>query len=170
MLGRSVDWLLRQASMGVCVVLLCATVVFTFYTVVMRSVFSDPPFWGDTVTLMANVWLMFVALASSIRERESIAMQMIYDYMPARWTVACDMLWNVLFAVVGLMMLVFGWQAAERIPGTYWELGNLPKSYLMAVLPISGVLVVLASVRVILEDLQRWRSGAPIERRAGLES
>lgn len=168
MLARAIDFILGRAITWACVVLLGATVAFTLYTIFMRNVMNDPPFWGDTLTLIANVWLVMLAFALSIRERESMAMQMIYDYVPARVAGLLETLWNLLFVAVGLMMIVYGYQVAERIPGTYWELGNAPKSWLMMILPVSGVLVVIAALRVLAEDLNALRRGQRLGRRAGI--
>jgi TRAP-type C4-dicarboxylate transport system permease small subunit len=119
----------------------------------MRTVFSAPPFWGDTVTMFANVWFVMLAFALSIRERGSISMQAIYRWLPPRVVRAIDALWTVLLGVVGVLLLVNGFLAARNVPGAYWELGNLPKSVPMMVLPISGILVILACLVVLIEDL-----------------
>lgn len=168
MLARAVDFILGKAITLACVVMLAAMVSLTLYTVFMRAVMNDPPFWGDTLTLIANIWLVMLAFALSIRERESMAMQMIYDYVPARVAGLLETLWNLLFAAVGLMMVVYGYMVASRIPGTYWELGNAPKSWLMMILPVSGVLVVLAALRVLVEDFKALRRGARLGRRTGV--
>jgi TRAP-type C4-dicarboxylate transport system permease small subunit len=168
MLARALDFLLGKFITWACVVMLAAMVAFTLYTVFMRAVMNDPPFWGDTLTLIANIWLVMLSFALAIRERESIAMQMLYDYVPARVAGILETLWNLLFVAVGLMMLVFGYMVATRIPGTYWELGNAPKSWLMMILPVSGALVVAAALRVLVEDFKALRRGERLGRREGI--
>jgi TRAP-type C4-dicarboxylate transport system permease small subunit len=168
MLARAIDFLLGKAITWACVAMLAAMVAFTLYTVFMRAVMNDPPFWGDTLTLIANIWLVMLSFALAIRERESIAMQMLYDYVPARVAGMLETLWNLLFVAVGLMMVVYGYMVADRIPGMYWELGNMPKSWLMMILPASGVLVILAALRVLVEDLRALRRGERLGRRAGV--
>jgi TRAP-type C4-dicarboxylate transport system permease small subunit len=167
MFARALDFLLGKCITWTCVLMLVLMVIFTLYTVFMRSVMSNPPFWGDTLTLVANVWLVMLSFALSIRERESIAMQMLYDYVPARVAGMLETLWNVLFVVIGIIMIVYGYQVADRIPGAYWELGNLEKSWLMMILPVSGVLVVIAALRVLAEDYQALRRGERLGRRPG---
>lgn len=164
-----IDGLLRRVLPIACALLLAAMVAFTLYTVVMRSVFDDPPFWGDTLTLFANIWLVMLAFALSIRERRSIAMTMLYDYVPARFALMLELVWGALFVLLGLLMAIGGWIVMERIPGAYWELGNLPKSYPIAILPLAGVLVALAALRVFAEDLARLRRGEGIAPRESTE-
>ena len=168
MLARALDFILGKAITLACVVMLAAMVSFTLYTVFMRAVMNDPPFWGDTLTLIANIWLVMLSFGLSIRERESIAMQILYDYLPARGAGMLETLWNLLFVAVGLMMVVYGYMVASRIPGTYWELGNAPKSWLMMILPVSGALVVAAALRVLVEDFKALRRGERLGRREGI--
>jgi TRAP-type C4-dicarboxylate transport system permease small subunit len=156
-IARSADRLVVRALRALCGAMLVAMVVLTCYTVVMRVVFLDPPFWGDTITLFANIWLVMLAFALSIRDRASIAMTMIYGYLPARVVWWLERTWTALFAIVGVGMTWYGWQVASRIPGAYWELGNLPKSVPVSILPISGALVTVASLFVLVEDLRTPR-------------
>ena len=132
-------------------------VCFTVYTVVMRGVFNDPPFWGDTLTLFANIWFVLLAFPLSVRERSSIAMQVIHRFLPGRVVRILDLIWNLLFAAAGMLLLVYGYQVASRIPGAYWELGNLPKSVPMMILPVTGLLTLLSAAMVILEDVAAIR-------------
>ena len=118
--------------------------VFTIYTVVMRTVFLAPPFWGDTLTLFANIWLVMLAFAMAVRAQTTFAIESIYELLPERMANAARLFWLILFAATGAIMAIWGYEAADRIMGAYWELGNLPKSYPMMILPISGVLVFLA--------------------------
>lgn len=148
-----IDIVLRRALTVLCSLMLLTMVALACYVVVMRTVFMAPPFWGDTLTMFANIWFVMLAFALSIRERGSISMQVIYNWLPPLAVRLIDSLWTVLLGAVGLMLAVNGYLAASRVPGAYWELDNLPKSVPMMVLPISGVLVVLACVVVLIEDL-----------------
>ena len=60
---RRLDHVVRLAIMWTSCVLLVLMVSFTIYTVVMRYVFRNPPFWGDTVSLFCNIWLVLIAYA-----------------------------------------------------------------------------------------------------------
>lgn len=163
---RTIDLLLRRGLTVFCSLMLVLMVVLAVYVVVMRVVFSEPPFWGDTVTMFANVWFVMLAFALSIRERGTISMQVVYNYLPAGLVRVIDALWTVLLGVVGVLLMVNGYLAARDVPGAYWELGNLPKRIPMMVLPISGLLVLLACVVVLIEDLT-GRGPAPGASMAG---
>ena len=148
---RAIDWVLRTMLPALCGALLILMVGFTIYTVVLRTVFLAPPFWGDTLTLFANIWLVLLAFALAVREREAIAMTAIDMLLPAAVARFLQRLWIVLFGAVGLLMLVYGGQVASRILGSYWELGNMPKSYPMMILPVSGALVLVATALALAD-------------------
>ena len=50
----------------------------------MRSVFKDPPIWGDLLTVLSNIWLVFFALALTVRDKDHIALDMIYNWLPRK--------------------------------------------------------------------------------------
>ncbi len=52
-------------------------VVFTVYSVVMRYYFEDPPVWGDLLTVLSNIWLVFMPLALMVRDRNHIALDLV---------------------------------------------------------------------------------------------
>ena len=47
----------------------------------------------------------------------------------------------------------FGWIAAQNVPGMFWELGGLKKSWPMTIMPIAGALIALSASMLILEDI-----------------
>ena len=50
----------RKFLTAFCVLMLFMMVVFTVYTVIMRYVFWNPPMWGDLVTVLSNIWFVFL--------------------------------------------------------------------------------------------------------------
>lgn len=155
---RIIDRVLRSTIAWVTCSLLVLMVLFTIYTVIMRYVFHDPPFWGDTVALFCNIWLVLVAYALAVRERQDIASEAIYELLSPRMVVLLQYAWQVMTLIFGLLLFWFGLDAALNVPGQYWELGGLPKRAPMMVLPISGILVALMSAFTLAEDTFGWRS------------
>jgi TRAP-type C4-dicarboxylate transport system permease small subunit len=140
-----------------CSALLVAMVAITGYTVVMRYAFRNPPFWGDTLTMFCNIWLVLIAYAISVRRREFIAMQGVYGLLPRGWPFALNFAWNVMTAFFGGYLLVYGIGAATNVPGSYWELGGLPNKVPMTIMPIAGALILLAALRNGVEDIAMHR-------------
>jgi TRAP-type C4-dicarboxylate transport system permease small subunit len=151
-----VDRLLRLAIAWFTCALLVLMVVFTIYTVILRYVFHDPPFWGDTVALFCNIWVVLLAYALAVRERQDIASEGIYELLSPRAVVVLRLCWQAMTLIFGVLLFWFGLEAAWNVPGQFWELGGLPKRAPMMILPISGILVAVMSALTLAEDAFGW--------------
>ena len=100
-----------------CGALLVLMVAFTVYTVIMRYVFHNPLFWGDTVSVFCNIWLTMLGYALAVRDREDIALRGFYKYIPPLAGFLLDMLWNALVFAFGIYLAWYGWVAAQNVPG-----------------------------------------------------
>ncbi len=148
----------------ICGLLLVLMVSFTVYTVMMRYVFHNPPFWGDTLSVFCNIWLTMLGYSLAVRDREDIALRGFYNLLPPLAGFLLDLLWNVMVFCFGLYLAWFGWQAAQNVPGMFWELGGLKKTYPMMVMPIAGVLVGLAAAMLVLEDVLVLMGRRPVRK------
>jgi TRAP-type C4-dicarboxylate transport system permease small subunit len=153
---RKIDRAFRSTLAWFTCSLLVLMVVFTIYTVVMRYVFNDPPFWGDTVALFCNIWLVLLAYALAVRERQDIASEGIYELLAPRVVLVLRFLWQAMTFVFGALLFWFGLDAAMSVPGQFWELGGMPKRAPMMVLPLCGILVALMSAFTLAEDIWGW--------------
>ena len=155
---RKTDRFMRAAITWFTCTLLVMMVAFTVYTVVMRYVFRNPPFWGDTVSMFCNIWLVLLAYALAIRDREDIASEAIYVFLPQNMVTLLRRSWQLMTFLFGLFLVWFGTVAAIDVPGQYWELGGLPKKVPLMVLPIAGTLVAVMMAFTAVEDLLGWHS------------
>ncbi len=153
------DLYVRKTLTAFCAVALFLMVIFTVYTVFMRYVFEDPPVWGDLMTLFSNIWLVFIALALTVREREHIALNLLYSRLPLRFGFAVQQLWTLIICGLGAVICIYGYEVASTNPGKYWEMGYLPKSYPMMILPLTGGLVFLGALVAFVEDVVKFRRG-----------
>lgn len=170
---RFVDRAVKKTLTGFCAVLLLAMVAFTVYSVVMRYVFENPPVWGDLLTVLSNIWLVFLALALTVRDRDHIALDLIYAWLPLKVAFVIQQFWSVIIFGLGLVMIIYGLEAVATMGGKYWEMwyfawedggfvfrpNYMPKKYAVAIVPISGFLVSAAAVASVIEDSLRLRAG-----------
>jgi TRAP-type C4-dicarboxylate transport system permease small subunit len=150
---------IRKLLTWFCALQLLLMVLFTIYTVFMRYVFEDPPPWGDQMAVFSCIWLVFISLALTTREKEHIALDMLYTYLPSKWAFIIQETWNIVILLLGVVLLVWGWEVASTNPGKYWELGYMPKSYPMMILPITGLLIILGAAAATIEDTIAFRKG-----------
>lgn len=168
------DRMVKKILTAFCAVLLLLMVVFTVYSVVMRYVFEDPPVWGDLLTVLSNIWLVFFALALTVRDRDHIALDLIYSRLPLKAAFAVRQFWSLTIFGIGLVMIFYGLEAVSTMGGKYWEMwyfawedgglvfkpNYMPKKYAISIVPISGALVSVAAVASIIEDSLRLRQNS----------
>lgn len=102
----------RKFLSGFCVFALFLMVAFTIYTVFMRYVFGDPPVWGDLMTVLSNIWLVFIALSLTVREKEHIALNLLYSRLPLAAGFAVQQLWTGLICALGAVIFFTGYEVA----------------------------------------------------------
>ena len=167
------DRAVKKILTAFCATLLLMMVVFTVYSVIMRYVFANPPVWGDLLTVLSNIWLVFLALALTVRDKDHIALDLIYSWLPLKAAFAVQQFWSLVICGLGLVMIIYGIEAVETMRGKYWEMwyfawedggfvfkpNYMPKKYAISIVPISGVLVSIAAFASILEDSLRLRAG-----------
>ena len=167
-----IDRLVNKILTGFCAVFMLLMVVFAVYNVVMRYVFENPPVWGDLLTVLSNIWLVFIALALTVRDKNHIALDLIYSRLPVKAAFAIQQFWTGVIFFLGIVMIVYGMEAVSTMGGKYWEMWHfaweegrlvfkpnyMPKKYAIAIVPISGFLVCVAAVASIIEDSFKMRA------------
>ncbi len=168
-----VDRIVKKILTAFCAILLFLMVVFTVYTVVMRYVFEDPPVWGDLLTVLSNIWLVFFALALTVRDKDHIALDLVYSWLPLKAAFAIQQFWTLVIFGLSIVMIVYGMEAVSTMGGKYWEMWHfawedggiafkqnyMPKKYAISIVPISGLLVSIAALASIIEDSMRLNAG-----------
>ena len=171
---RLFDAAVKKILTALCSVLLLLMVAFTVYSVVMRYVFEPPPVWGDLLTVLSNIWLVFLALALTVREKDHIALDLLYSWLPLKAVFVIQQFWALVIFGVGLIMIIYGWEAVTTMGSKYWEMwyfawedgqivfkpNYMPKKYAIAIVPISGFLVSVAALASIIEDSLLLKAGA----------
>ena len=170
---KLIDNAVRKTLTAFCAVLLLMMVVFAVYHVVMRYVFEDPPVWGDLLTVLSNIWLVFFALALTVRDKDHIALDAIYSRLPLKGAFLVQQFWSLVILCLGLVMIIYGIEAVAKMGGKYWEMwyfawedgsfvykpNYMPKKYAISIVPISGFLVSIAALASICEDSFRLKAG-----------
>ena len=189
-IDRAIAWLSRQITSA----FLLLIVLVVLYSVLLRYVFDAPPFWTDRIGVFANMAMVLIGISITVRNRELIAMQGLYEKISKNFALGLETMWNVVILIFALMFTWYGADAAANMPGQYWDFqefcidlsfgdeeapgpllaaikfaesvigamvrpfcvdGAVPQRYLAMLMPISGVLIVLASLAVLIEDIRK---------------
>ena len=191
---KRMDWAIAWLSSQITSAFLLLIVLVVLYSVLLRYVFDAPPFWSDRIGVFANMAMVLIGLSITVRNRELIAMQGLYEKISKNFALGLETMWNVVILIFALMFTWYGADAAANMPGQYWDFqefcidlsfgdeeapgplltaiklvesvigamvrplcvdGAVPQRYLAMLMPISGVLIVLASVAVLIEDIRK---------------
>ncbi len=188
---QAVSWMSRQLISAFMLLI----VLVVLYSVLLRYVFDAPPFWSDRISVFANMAMVLFGLSITVRNRELIAMQGLYEKVSKKFALALETLWNVVILLFALMFTWYGAEAAANMPGQYWDFqdfcidlsfgdeqqpgplltavklaesmigamvrpfcvdGAVPQRYLAMLMPVSGVLIIFASLAVLIEDVRKF--------------
>ena len=191
---KRIDWTIAWLSRQVTSAFLLLIVLMVLYSVLLRYVFDAPPFWTDRIGVFANMAMVLIGISITVRDRELIAMQGLYEKISKNFALGLETMWNVVILIFALMFTWYGADAAANMPGQYWDFqefcidlsfgdeeapgpllaaikfaesvigamvrpfcidGAVPQRYLAMLMPISGVLIVLASLAVLIEDIRK---------------
>ena len=110
---NNIDRFIHRMLESMCSLFLAAMVGFTLYNVIMRYVFNNPPVWGDLLTVLSNIWLMFLALSLTARDNEHIALNLIYEKLPNRLSLYIRQFWKIMIMVIGIVLIIYGVELVE---------------------------------------------------------
>lgn len=165
-------WLLSMVNLvhilliNVSKVLLIGMLLIVFANVVLRYVFNSGILWSEEVSLLFEVWFIFLSLGLGVKHRLHMSINLVQrESIPSWLNRALDTLSDVVFIMVGVVMIVYGLRLTQFtmrsiMPATRW-----PAGVLYLVLPFSGVLVVVESLLHIAgwnmfdEEIDKYLSG-----------
>ena len=161
------DRFIYRTLAAMCSLFLAMMVGFTIYNVVMRYVFENPPVWGDLLTVLSNIWLMFIALSLTARDNEHIALNLIYEKLPNRLGLYIRQFWKLMIILVGFVLIIYGVELVEGMRGKYWEMWHfeftakgiefkenyMPKKYAVTILPLAGFLTSVGAAICFLKKV-----------------
>ena len=125
------------------------------------------------MTVLSNIWLVFLALALTVRDKDHIALDLIYSWLPVKAAFAIRQFWTLVIFCLGIVMIIYGLEAVSTMGGKYWEMWHfawedgqfvfkenyMPKKYAISIVPISGLLVCVGAIASIIEDSYRLWAG-----------
>lgn len=151
---------LAQAAMALAALGLLASLALIGWAVVMRYVFRAAPAWVDDLVGFNLVMIVMLSAAQTLRRGEHVSVDLLLEQLSPRgrhWALAWAALTSAAMAVI---LIVNGLETAllARKFGLLTE-GSIewPTWWLMLLMPLGGVLLLLAAVEAL------WRAvvGAP---------
>ena len=159
--------------MFICKVLLIADICISGYAVCGRLIggievgggqfirdvvpFLKDPAWTEEVVLTLMSYMAVLSAALAIRHEKHIRMDAFDVFLPAKLKLALDILADVAVLILGLIMLVSGWNYASTIGarGTYVSMMWLSRFWMYFPIPLAGLAMVIFEIERILEHVTK---------------
>lgn len=145
-----VRWVIISATAGmlgiICLQVFC------------RFILNDALSWPEEAARFLMVWSLFFAAVYALRYKEHVGLNFFVDRLPVRIAAGLSMLLH-LFVIGFLGVMVFGgWQEVLTLMPLKTGALRISRAIPYFIIPASGVLFILVSIRLFIEDAGKLRS------------
>jgi TRAP-type C4-dicarboxylate transport system permease small subunit len=148
-LDRLEHWLMVLC--GLCLAGFSLAVLLDVVTRELRH----PWLWLQEVTMACFTYGVFVGTAVATRRNDHLFLSAMTEAMTGRLRLCVEVFNRCVVLVVGLAMVVFGWQNFLQGFGSFRMPSMLPIAYLYWPIPACGALVALFSLEQICNGVRR---------------
>lgn len=147
---RLIRWSIISATAGMMAVI-CLQVVCRF---VLNNALS----WPEEAARFLMVWSLFMAAAYAMRSREHVGLNFFVDRLPRAMSAVTGLVLHLF--IIGFLgvMIVGGWQETMSLMSLKTGALRISRAIPYFIIPFSGFLFMLVSLRLILEDFEKWRA------------
>ena len=150
-MARVLRWLL--------IVLMVAMTAAIFTQVFSRYVLQDSIPWTEEVARYILVYITFVGGALAVFENTHLKVELVVDLLSPRWQRGLHLFSASLIAMTAILLIYYGGRFTWLSRNTISPAIDQPLSWIYAVMPLAGVLMLIFAVLQIAGDLVRGRSG-----------
>jgi len=157
----------------ICKILLVADILITSYAVLGRycqqwamkapnalgwlAVVKDPA-WTEELVLTAMSYMAVLSAALAIRRGAHIRMTAFDRYLPRKVLAVLDIVADAAVMVLGVIMLVVGWQYATTLGGRgfYVSLPKLSRFWMYFPVPLAGIAMIVFELEALYNHVKSF--------------
>lgn len=128
---------------------LLAMIVIIIYQVFSRQIFHSTPSWAEELSIILFVWTSFLGIAYGFKAKLHIGVSFLVDLFPKKVQDAMDLFAKVIIIFFGFILTYYGWRFTVLMGGSTMAGTGLQTSYLYAVVPITGVYILLYGIELL---------------------
>ena len=149
---RVLDWITAIVKH---VMLMQASIIFSIIcsAVFTRYLLNYVPSWSEEVPRYLLVWVSYLGAALAVKYKEHISLDFFFNLMPVRARQVGHLFLNVLIAIVGVIMFVFGIGLVRQFGDDLMESIPVKNFWLYLAMPISGGLIVLYIIQDTMKGI-----------------
>lgn len=144
---------------AICAVILAATVLIAFASVIFRYVIGSALSWSFEASLALLTYLTFIGCYLALRKQSHLKVEVLVGKLPPAGQLACFVMNQSLVVVIGLLMVYQGGRQTLLFMDQTTLVMQISKAYLYAAIPLSGALMSLDSLAVLVSGLRRCARG-----------
>lgn len=143
----------------ICKLLLIADILITTMSVCGRYIsFIPDPSWSEEVVLTCMSYMAVLSAALAIRRGAHIRMTAFDVYLPKIVVKILDIAADVAVMILGVIMLVVGWQYATTLGGrgVYVSLPWLSRFWMYFPVPLAGAAMIIFELEAIYNHIKSF--------------
>lgn len=143
----------------VCKLLLIADILITTMSVCGRYIpFIPDPSWSEEVVLTCMSYMAVLSAALAIRRGAHIRMTAFDVYLPKIVVKILDIVADVAVMILGVIMLVVGWQYATTLGGrgVYVSIPWLSRFWMYFPVPLAGAAMIIFELEAIYNHIKSF--------------
>jgi C4-dicarboxylate transporter DctQ subunit len=109
--------------------------------------------WSEELVREVIIYTTFIGLAVAIKNRSMIKIDALVQLVP-KLKIPLSYFSNLVTIIFAVMMIYYGWQMAALQVQTHQKtiIMEIPLVYLYAILPITGVTMLIRTIQVLFQD------------------
>ena len=146
-----------KVTLIICKLLLIADIAITSMAVCGRYIpFIPDPAWSEQVVLTLMSYMAVLSAALAIRNGSHIRMTALDSYLPKALIRFLDILADLAVLILALIMIVVGWQYAQKIGGrgSYESMPWLSRFWMYFPVPLAGVAMLVFEIEAIYNHVK----------------
>lgn len=144
----------------VCIVLATALFVIVVVAVIFRYGFDQAVSWTEEVPRYLLIWISFLAAASCVLRREHVGFDVLFYALPKKPRKALGVFLSLLVFGFGWVVFRYGITFVEDFGSDLMETIPYTNYWYYPAMPISGFLIMLFSLKVMIDELRSSDAGA----------
>lgn len=147
-----IDILLAIGMLGI--VIMCMS------EIIARNIFSSSISWSGEAARYFFVYVVFIGAAALARDRDYICMDLLKVKVPDSIRFYYNLALDIALMIFAIVLMYSGYGLAVRNSIQVSAALGLPKNIVYMVMPISGVLIIVYTIRNIYNDIiQKFQEG-----------
>ncbi|MBS0245265.1 MAG: TRAP transporter small permease [Proteobacteria bacterium] len=144
----------------VCIVLATALFVIVVVAVIFRYGFDQAVSWTEEVPRYLLIWISFLAAASCVLRREHVGFDVLFYALPKKPRKALGVFLSLLVFGFGWVVFRYGITFVQDFGSDLMETIPYTNYWYYPAMPISGFLIMLFSLKVMIDELRSSDAGA----------